>query len=67
MEKYSFKSVFAPHFYSFIKMKTAMGFAQVKFNVILKEFDLFFIEKNVSDLCITQSLVSEYLSQLVII
>jgi len=60
MGEYSFGSVFTPHFYSFLRMKAAMGFGQVKFKVILKEFDLFFIEKNVSDLCITQSLVSEW-------
>ena len=60
MGEYSFGSVFTPHFYSFLRMKAAMGFGQVKYKVILKEFDLFFIEKQVSGLYITQSLISEW-------
>jgi len=60
MKEYNFKSVFAPHINRFLEMKGAMGFGLVKFKTILKEFDLFFIENNVSDLCITHSLVSEW-------
>jgi len=60
MKQYSFKSLFAPHFNSFLKMKDAMGFGLVKFKVILKEIDLFLVEKKVFDLCITQSLIVQW-------
>ena len=62
MKQYSFKSLFAPHFNSFLKMKDAMGFGLVKFKVILKEIDLFLVEKKVFDLCITQSLIVQWLT-----
>jgi integrase len=60
MSEYNFESVFAFHFNSFLKMKETMGFGLVKFKTILKEFDRFFIAHNVADLCITQSLLSEW-------
>src|SRR5665647_2471511 len=60
MKEYKFKSVFAPHINSFLRMKEAMGFGLVGFKIKLKEFDLFFIENNVTDLSITKSLISEW-------
>lgn len=60
MKEYKFKSAFAPHINSFLRMKEAMGFGLVGFKIKLKEFDLFFIENNVTDLSITKSLISEW-------
>lgn len=60
MKEYKFKSVFAPHINSFLRMKEAMGFGLDGFKIRLKEFDLFFIENNVTDLSITKSLISEW-------
>lgn len=58
MNKYVFKSVFAPYMDSFLQMKETMGFGQVKFRMIFKEFDKFFIENDVTEPCITQLLIS---------
>ncbi len=43
MNEYVFRSVFAPHIYQFMIAKKTMGFGLIKFRVIFKEFDLFFI------------------------
>jgi integrase len=60
MNKYVFKSILAPYMDSFLQMKETMGFGQVKFRVIFKEFDKFFIENDVTEPCITQSLISRW-------
>ena len=39
MINYTFKSIFAPYFTSFVKMKAAMGFTISKIEYIFKELD----------------------------
>jgi integrase len=60
MKEYNFRSVFAPHINSFLKMKETMGFGLVKLKTIFKEFDMFFIDNDVMDLYITQSILSKW-------
>lgn len=60
MSKYEFSSVFAPYIHRFINAKEAMGFSRRTFEMILKDFDLFFIKEQVETLFITQSLISKW-------
>jgi hypothetical protein len=39
MINYTFKSVFAPYFENFVRIKAAMGFTTAKIEYILKELD----------------------------
>jgi len=57
MSKYQFSSVFAPYLLKFVDAKEAMGFSRKYFEMILKEFDLFFIKEKVVTPFITHSLI----------
>jgi len=60
MNKYPFGSVFATYMQKFIDAKEAMGFSRRTFEMILKEFDLFFIKEQISTPFITQSLIAKW-------
>jgi site-specific recombinase XerD len=60
MSKYEFSSIFAPYIHKFINAKEAMGFSKRTFEMILKDFDLFFIKEQVETLFITQSLIAKW-------
>jgi site-specific recombinase XerD len=60
MSKYEFSSVFAPYIHKFIDGKEAMGFSRKNFDMVLKDFDLFFIKEQVDTLFITQSLIAKW-------
>jgi integrase len=60
MNKYQFSSVFAPYIHKFLDAKEAMGFSKRFFEMILKEFDLFFIKEQISTPFITQSLTARW-------
>lgn len=60
MSKYEFSSIFAPYIHKFINAKEAMGFSKRTFEMILKDFDLFFIKEQVETLFITQSLIVKW-------
>jgi integrase len=60
MKKYDFKSVFASHIKSFLKMKAAAGIGTLNHEKILKEFDIFCMENNIKDLIITNSLILDW-------
>ena len=60
MAKYQFGSVFALYMQRFIDAKEAMGFSRKYFEMIFKEFDLFFIKEQVSTPFITQSLITKW-------
>ena len=48
MNDYIFRSVFAPYINQFMVAKETMGFGLIKFRVIFKEFDQFFIAEKVN-------------------
>lgn len=52
-EQFEYRSVFAPYFDSFLKMKDTMGYGLTKFRCIFLEFDRFFLETGVTDTYIT--------------
>ncbi|MDB5154720.1 MAG: nicotinate-nucleotide pyrophosphorylase [Mucilaginibacter sp.] len=50
----SYRSVFAPYFDSFLKMKEQLGFRPNKFQEVLYELDQFFVATNAAELYITR-------------
>lgn len=48
-----YRSVFAPYFYRFLRMKEVMGYGLAKFEWILLEFDRFFLEAGATNSYIT--------------
>jgi integrase len=60
MNDYIFRSVFAPYINQFMVAKETMGFGLIKFRVIFKEFDQFFIAEKVNEPFITQSLIVKW-------
>jgi len=59
-KQFEYKSVFAPYFHSFLKMKDAMGYSLTKFQYIFKEFDHFFMETGVTDVHITRHQINAW-------
>ena len=59
-EQVVYRSVFAPYFDSFLKMKNTMGYGLDKFRWILLEFDRFFIETGVTDVYITSEQIAAW-------
>ena len=51
-EQFDYKSIFAPYFNGFLEMKRALGFGLLKYKWKFLEFDKFFINVGVSDICI---------------
>lgn len=60
MINYTFKSIFAPYFESFIKMKAAMGFTTEKFEYIFKELDLTVLDLDIEEPILTKKIVAEW-------
>ena len=60
MAKYQFCSVFATYMQKFTDAKETMGFSGRTFEMILKEFDLFFIREQISTPFITRSLIAKW-------
>jgi len=59
-EKFEYKSVFAPYFDSFLKMKDTMGYGLNKFRWIFLELDRFFLETGVTDAYITSEQIAAW-------
>lgn len=57
MINYSYKSIFAPHFMSFVRMKASMGFTTPKIEYILKELDELFIVMDTKEPILTCEMV----------
>jgi integrase len=62
MNEYRFRSVFAPFINSFLSMKETMGFQLRKYKMVLKEFDVFFIDNKVTEPYITCLLMEKWRS-----
>lgn len=59
-EQLEYRSVFAPYFDSFLKMKDTMGYGLNKFRWILLELDRFFVETCVTDVYITSKQITAW-------
>jgi integrase len=59
-EQFEYRSVFAPYFGSFLKMKDTMGYGLNKFGWIFLELDRFFIETGVTDAYITSEQITAW-------
>ena len=59
-EQFEYRSVFAPYFDSFLKMKDTMGYGLNKFRGIFLELDRFFIETGVTDAYITSKQIAAW-------
>jgi integrase len=59
-KKYEYYSVFAAYMTDFLKMKAAQGVNLHNYNYFFEEFDRFFIENNVHDLHITESMIAAW-------
>jgi integrase len=59
-EQFEYRSVFAPYFDSFLKMKDAMGYGLNKFRWIFLELDRFFIETGVTNAFITSEQIAAW-------
>lgn len=57
-DQVEYKSVFAPYFKSFLKMKDTMGYGLTKFKWIFLELDRFFLETGVTDAYITSKQIA---------
>jgi integrase len=55
-----YRSVFAPYFDSFLKMKDTMGYGLNKFRCTFLEFDRFFVEADVTDTYITSKQIATW-------
>jgi integrase len=55
-----YRSVFAPYFDSFLKMKESMGYGLNKFIWTFLELDRFFLEADVMDACITSTQIAAW-------
>jgi len=55
-----YKSVFAPYFDSFLKMKDTMGYGLKRFRLIFLEFDSFFVATGVTDPFITSEHIAAW-------
>jgi integrase len=59
-EQFEYRSVFAPYFDSFLKMKDTMGYGLNKFRGIFLELDRFFLETGVTDAYITSKQIAAW-------
>ena len=60
MINYTFKSIFAPYFRSFVKMKVAMGFTTSKIEYIFKELDELYYTMSLHEPVLTKELVKAW-------
>ena len=59
-EQFEYRSVFAPYFDSFLKMKDTMGYGLNKFRSIFIELDRFFLDTGVTDAYITSEQIAAW-------
>ncbi len=59
-EQFEYRSVFAPYFDNFLKMKDTMGYGLNKFGWIFLELDRFFLETGVTDTYITSKQIAAW-------
>ena len=59
-EQFEYRSVFAPYFDNFLKMKDTMGYGLNKFRWIFLELDRFFLETGVTDAYITSEQIAAW-------
>lgn len=59
-KRYEYYSVLAAYMTDFLKMKAAQGVNLHNYNYFFEEFDHFFIENNVQDLHITESMIAAW-------
>jgi len=59
-KQFKYKSVFAPYFDSFLKMKDAMGYGLYKFGWILLEFDRFFLKSGTTATYISSEQIASW-------
>lgn len=59
-DQVKYRSVFAPYFESFLKMKDTMGYGLNKFRWIFLELDRFFLETGVTDAYITSKQIAAW-------
>jgi integrase len=59
-KQFEYKSVFAPYFDSFLKMKDTMGYGLNKFRWTFLELDRFFLETGVTDTYITSEQIAAW-------
>lgn len=59
-EQFEYRSVFAPYFNSFLKMKDTMGYGLNKFGGIFLELDRFFLETGATDAYITSKQIAAW-------
>lgn len=59
-DQYEYRSVFAPYFDSFLKMKDIMGYGLSKFKSIFSELDRFFLETGATDAYITSKQIAAW-------
>ncbi len=62
MINYVYRSVFAPHFNGFIKMKAAMGFNTPKIEYIFKELDELYAPMPLTDPILTKAMIDRWRS-----
>ena len=59
-EQVEYRSVFAPYFESFLKMKDTMGYSLHRFRWVFSELDRFFVESGVTDVYITSERIAAW-------
>jgi len=59
-EQFEYRSVFAPYFDSFLKMKDTMGYGLNKFGWMFLELDRFFLETGATDAYITSKQIAAW-------
>ena len=59
-EQFKYRSVFAPYFDSFLKMKDTMGFGLKRFRLMFLELDRFFVATGVTNTFITSEQIASW-------
>lgn len=62
MINYVYKSVFAPYFTAFVRMKAAMGFTTPKFEYVFKELDEMFSPLPLKEPILTKTMIDQWRS-----
>jgi len=61
-DHYTYKSIFAPYFNSFIQMKSSLGIGVLMYKCSFLEFDTFFVEMGIKEIRITKEQVAAWRS-----
>ena len=59
-EQFNYRSIFAPHFDNFLKLKHDRGYTSLRAKWILLEFDNFFKSMDIKELYITKELIEQW-------